>query len=80
MIDYMQRMAGRTPYATEIGEVDYVKMAEAAGLKGIRVEDPSRIGAAWDDALTDHRPVLIEFMAGHDFPRPSLLRFAEQSR
>jgi pyruvate dehydrogenase (quinone) len=53
-------------------------MAEAAGLKGIRVDDPSRIGAAWDEALAEDGPVLIEFMAGHDFPRPSLQRFVEQ--
>src|SRR5512132_1669709 len=46
MINYMQTQAGRAPYATEVGEVEYAQMAEAAGLKGIRVEDPSHIGAA----------------------------------
>jgi thiamine pyrophosphate-dependent acetolactate synthase large subunit-like protein len=79
MINYMQTMVGRQPYATEIGDVDYAKMAEAAGLKGIRVDDPSRIGSAWDEALAENGPVLIEFMAGHDFPRPSLQRFINQS-
>jgi acetolactate synthase I/II/III large subunit len=78
MINYMQTLAGRQPYATEIGHVDYARLAEAAGLKGIRVEDPARIGAAWDEALAEAGPVLIEFMAGHDFPRPSLKRFVEQ--
>jgi thiamine pyrophosphate-dependent acetolactate synthase large subunit-like protein len=52
-------------------------MAEAAGLKGIRVDDPSGNGAAWDAALAENGPVLIEFMAGHDFPRPSAQRFVE---
>jgi len=75
MIHYMQAMVGRAPYATEVGEVDYVKMAEAAGLKGIRVDDPSHIGLAWDEALAEDGPILIEFMAGHDFPRPSAQRF-----
>jgi len=78
MIDYMQTMVGREPYATEIGDVEYAQLAEAAGLKGIRVDDPSRIGAAWDEALAEAGPVLIEFMAGHDFPRPSVQRFVEQ--
>lgn len=78
MINYMQTMVGRQPYATEIGEVDYVKIAEAAGLKGIRVDDPSHIGPAWDEALADDGPVLIEFMAGHEFPRTSLQRFVQQ--
>ena len=54
------------------------KLAEAAGLKSIRVDDPSRIGAAWDEALAEDGPVLVEFMAGYDFPRPSLQRFIEQ--
>jgi acetolactate synthase I/II/III large subunit len=79
MINYMQTIAGRKPFATEIGDVDYAKMAEAAGLKGIRVEDPSGIGAAWDTALAEDGPVLIEFMAGHDFPRPSPQRFVDQA-
>ena len=74
----MQTMVGREPYPTEIGEVDYAKMAEAAGLKGIRVGDPSRIGAACDEALAENGPVLIEFIAGHDVPCPSLRRFVEQ--
>ena len=78
MIDYMQTMVGRQPYATEIGDVDYAKMAEAAGLKGIRVDDPDRVGAAWDEALAEDGPVLVELMAGHDFPRPSPQRFVEQ--
>jgi thiamine pyrophosphate-dependent acetolactate synthase large subunit-like protein len=54
-------------------------MAEAAGLKGIRVDDLSGIGAAWDAALAEDGPVLIEFMAGHEFPRPSLRRFIDQA-
>lgn len=78
MIDYMQTAAGRQPFATQVGEVDYTKLAEAAGVKGIRVDDPSGIGAAWDRALAEEGPVLIEFMAGHAFPRPSPRRFVEQ--
>jgi acetolactate synthase-1/2/3 large subunit len=80
MINYMQTIAGREPYATEVGEVEYAKLAEAAGLTGIRVDDPSGVGAAWDRALAEDGPVLIEFMAGHDFPRPSVHRFVDQSK
>ena len=50
MIEYMQRAAGRDPFATEVGDVDYAKLAEAAGLKSIRVDDPPAIGPAWDQA------------------------------
>ncbi len=80
MIDYMQRMAKREPYAVEIGDVEYAKMAEAAGIEGIKVEDPNDVGAAWDRALAASGPVLIELMAGHDFPRPNLQRFVDQAR
>jgi acetolactate synthase-1/2/3 large subunit len=79
MIEYMQTTAGREPFATEIGEVDCAKLAEAAGLESIRVDDPSGIGAAWDSALAADGPVLIEFMAGHEFPRPSPRRFVDQA-
>jgi acetolactate synthase I/II/III large subunit len=78
MINYMQTSVGRKPYATEIGNVDYANMAEAAGLRGIKVDDPASIGAAWDEALADNGPVLIEFIAGHDFPRPSVQHFVQQ--
>ena len=60
--------------------VDLAKMAEAAGLRGIKVEDPEDIGEAWDEALAESGPVLVELMAGHDFPRPSLTRFVEQGQ
>jgi acetolactate synthase I/II/III large subunit len=77
MIEYMQRAAGRAPYATEIGDVHYARMAEAAGLEGIRVDEPGQIDGAWDRALAARGPVLLEFMAGHDFPRPSIQRLVQ---
>jgi acetolactate synthase-1/2/3 large subunit len=80
MIHYMQTSAGRQPFATEVGEVDYAKMAEAAGLKSMRVDEPSGIGPAWDWALAENGPVLLEFMAGHEFPRPAAHRFIDQAR
>jgi pyruvate dehydrogenase (quinone) len=78
MINYMQRAAGIAPYATDVGDVDYVKHAEAAGLPAIRVAEPREIGPAWDAAFAHDGPVLIEFLAGHEFPRPSVTRFVEQ--
>src|SRR5262249_36890787 len=78
MINYMQQMVGRAPYATEIGDVDYAKHAQPAGRRGMRAARPEEVGPAWDAALAYDGPVLIEFMAGHDFPRPSVDRFVEQ--
>jgi acetolactate synthase-1/2/3 large subunit len=78
MIEYMQRAAGRAPYATEIGEVDYVRLAQAAGLRGLRVGAPEEIGPAWDEALAAAGPVLVELMAGHAFPRPDVPRLVRE--
>jgi pyruvate dehydrogenase (quinone) len=78
MIEYMQTAIGRAPYATEIGEVDFVSLAAAAGIPGLRVDNPAESGAAWDRALSADGPFLLEFMAGHAFPRPSVQRLIQQ--
>jgi acetolactate synthase-1/2/3 large subunit len=75
MIHYMQTHGMQThpagqSYATEIGHVDFVRYAEACGATGIRVDDPDQLGDAWDRALTADGPVLLELMAGHEFPWP----------
>lgn len=67
----MTNIFGR-PYATEIGECDFVKYAEAFGARGIRVDDPVDLDAAWSEALAaaTTSPVLLELKAGYQFPRP----------
>ena len=68
MIDNMHTKAYGRAYASEIGRVDFVKYAEAFGARGIRVEDPSEIEAAWDKALASDGPFIIELRAGPRFP------------
>ncbi len=70
MIDNMLTKAYGRSYATEIGRIDFVKYAEAFGARGIRVDDPSELEAAWDAALAADGPVILELRAGHDFPWP----------
>jgi pyruvate oxidase len=74
MINNMFARLGTAPYATAIGDVDYARYAEACGATGIRVADPADLGAAWDRALAADGPVLLELMAGHDFPWPRVPR------
>lgn len=38
--------------------MDYAGYAELLGLKGIRVDDPADIDAAWDQAFAADRPVV----------------------
>src|SRR4029079_1200831 len=42
----------------DIPDFPYARYAELVGLKGIRVDDPDQIGAAWDEALAADRPVV----------------------
>ena len=46
----------------------YHKYAELVGLKGIFVDNPERIGAAWDEALAADRPVILEIYADPNVP------------
>lgn len=52
----------------EIPSVPYHRFAELIGLRGIYVDDPERMGAAWDEALKSDRPVLIEVKADPEIP------------
>ena len=49
-------------------DFSYARYAELLGLQGIRVDDPARLGAAWDAALDADRPALIEVMTDPDVP------------
>lgn len=46
----------------------YARYAEMLGLRGILLEDPDQIEAAWDEALTADRPVLIEAITDPSVP------------
>jgi pyruvate dehydrogenase (quinone) len=46
----------------------YAGYADLLGLRGIRVEDPEQVGAAWDEALSADRPVVIEAVVDPDVP------------
>jgi pyruvate dehydrogenase (quinone) len=46
----------------------YASYAEMIGLRGIRVDDPTRVGSAWDDAFAADRPVVIEAITDPEVP------------
>ncbi len=43
----------------DIPDLRYDRFAELIGLKGIYVDDPEKMGAAWDEALAARMPVVI---------------------
>jgi pyruvate dehydrogenase (quinone) len=52
----------------QIPEVAYHKFAELIGLKGIYVDDPARLGAAFDEAFASDRPVVLEVKTDPNVP------------
>jgi len=66
----MRAMAGDTRYAAsqDLPDFAYARYADLVGLKGILVNEPSQIAAAWDEALNANIPVLIEAIVDPDVP------------
>lgn len=52
----------------EIPDVPYHRFAELIGLKGIFVDNPDALGAAWDEALAADRPVVLEVKTDPEVP------------
>jgi pyruvate dehydrogenase (quinone) len=46
--------------------VPYHRFAELIGLKGIYVDNPEHVGAAWDEALSSQVPVVLEVKTDPD--------------
>ena len=46
----------------------YARYAELLGLRGIRVDRPDDVGAAWEAALASDRPVIFEAYTSGDVP------------
>ena len=58
------RAMGGSPQFEEsqhLPRVDYAAFARSLGLEGITVEDPTKVGAAWDEAMAAQRPCVIAF-------------------
>ena len=49
-------------------DVPYHKFAELIGLKGIYVDNPDRVGPAWEEALAADRPVVLEIRTDPNVP------------
>lgn len=54
--------------AQHVPDFPYARYAEMLGLKGIMVNTPDQVGAAWDEALAADRPCLIEAITDPDVP------------
>jgi len=63
-------MAGDPKFSAsqDLPYVPFAKFAELIGLRGISVDKPERIGAAWDEALASDRPCVLDFRTDPDVP------------
>jgi pyruvate dehydrogenase (quinone) len=52
----------------QIPNVPYHRFAELIGMKGIYVDRPDDVGAAWDAALASDRPVVLEVKTDPEVP------------
>ena len=64
----VQSGTGKTESTQSIPDLPYHKYAELLGLKGIFVDDPEKLGAAWDEALAADRPVILEAYTDPNVP------------
>lgn len=63
-------MEGNPKFETtqNLPDVPYHKFAELIGLKGIFVDDPEQMGAAWEEALASQVPVVLEVKTDPEVP------------
>jgi pyruvate dehydrogenase (quinone) len=63
-------MAGDPKFegSQSLPDFPYAGYAEMLGLRGIRVDDPDAVGAAWDEALAADRPVVLEAVTDPEVP------------
>ncbi len=64
----IQLGVGKTESTQSIPDFPYHKYAELLGLKGIFVNDPEKLGSAWDEALAADRPVILECYTDPNVP------------
>jgi pyruvate dehydrogenase (quinone) len=66
----MRAMNGNPRYAAsqDIPAFPYAQYAEMLGLRGIRVDAPEQLAAAWDAALAMECPVVLQVIVDPDVP------------
>jgi pyruvate dehydrogenase (quinone)/pyruvate oxidase len=66
-----QIFLGNPEYGNDLGDVDFVKVAEGCGIHAVRIDDPNRCRDQLAEALELNEPVLIECVTDpHEPPHP----------
>jgi pyruvate dehydrogenase (quinone) len=70
-VTWEQRIINADPKfeaSQRVPKVSYSRFAELIGLRGIYVDQPERLGAAWEQALASEIPVVIEVKTDPEIP------------
>jgi pyruvate dehydrogenase (quinone) len=71
MVSWEQRIMQaepKFPASQDLPDFSYAAYGELLGMKGITLSDPEAAGAAWDEALSCDRPVVLEAIVDPDVP------------
>src|SRR5215475_12681309 len=78
-VDMEMKAAGFLNVGTDLDNPDFAKIAQAAGVKGIRVEDPKDLAGALHETFAHTGPVLVDVVtAGMELVMPPKIE-AEQA-
>ncbi|MGF1452326.1 MAG: thiamine pyrophosphate-dependent enzyme [Opitutales bacterium] len=67
---------GNPEYVVDLADIDYAKVAEACGGKGIRCDDPGEIGSAIDEMLAHPGPVVLDAVVDkQEPPMPAKIKY-----
>jgi len=76
MVKLEMEQVGLPEFGTVLHNPDFARVAEAVGMRGIRVEDPHDVEAAVREALAHDGPVLLDVLTNPDEiaipPKPTL--------
>lgn len=66
MVKLEMRVAGYEDFGVDVKPTDFAKMAEAVGIRGIRIEDSGNLEKSLAAALRHNGPVLIDVVTNPD--------------
>jgi pyruvate dehydrogenase (quinone) len=66
----MRAMEGAPKFteSQQLPDVSYEGFARSLGLHGIAVDEPGKVGSAWDEALSADRPTVLDFHTDPNVP------------
>jgi pyruvate dehydrogenase (quinone) len=72
---------GNPEYGVDMAPLDFVKFAEAAGARGLRIEDPARCQEELREAFSFDGPVIVECVVDpHQPPIPAKVKSLQVQR